>query len=360
MLVESTSLHFKAGASDKIYNASIEDNNEGYVVNFSYGRRGSALKSGTKTNSPVTLDEAKEIFSKLIKEKTGKGYKKIEGASENIILVDTNPPDTTTVESKCVLLNPIKENEVENYLKNDDWYAQCKFDGIRFMLAKEGDNVKSYNRRGVWANIPVHIYNGVQKSVEFFVDGELIGENYHVFDILSYEGKDLTELSLKERIPYLDKFFDNVKVESIKKTEYYSGKDKKPFYEKMLAENQEGIVFKNKDAQYYVGRPASGGEYLKYKFYSTCSCVVDDVNKKRSVAIGLYKGKKFLKAGNVTIPANHEIPEKGMVVEVKYLYARKQSGRLYQPVYLGVRQDILPNECQQDQLKYKVEEDSDE
>jgi len=359
MLVESASLYFKAGASDKVYNATIENIKEGYVVNFAYGRRGSALKSGTKTNSPVTISEAKDIFNKLLKEKMGKGYKQIEEALANSIHVAENPPDTP-VESKCVLLNPIEENQVQKYLEDDNWLAQCKFDGVRFMLSKEGTSVKGHNRRGLWTNIPVDIWNGVQNCCEFFIDGELIGDTYHVFDILSLEGKDLKDKPLSERIKHLNDFLGKLKVDSIKNTKYYGGSEKKNFYQKLLSDNDEGIVFKKKDAQYYVGRPASGGDYLKYKFYSTCSCVVSGVNKKRSVTISLYKNKKIVDAGKVAVPVNHELPEKGSVIEVKYLYARKQSGRLYQPIYIGQRSDILPNECQQDQLKYKKEEESDE
>ena len=64
-----------------------------------------------------------------------------------------------------------------------------------------------------------------------------------------------------------------------------------------------------------------------------------------------------MKAGNVTIPVNFDVPNVGEVVEVKYLYARKQSGSLYQPIYLGTRTDISKEECQQTQLKFKAEEE---
>ncbi len=46
------------------------------------------------------------------------------------------------------------------------------------------------------------------------------------------------------------------------------------------------------------------------------------------------------------------MPVTGDVVEVEYLYVHRQSGALYQPVYLGPRSDILPAECGTDQLKY--------
>ena len=73
--IKSTSLYYKAGSSDKVYNASIEEVNGKYVVNFSYGRRGSALKSGSKTNSPVSSKEAENIFIKIVNEKTTKDTK---------------------------------------------------------------------------------------------------------------------------------------------------------------------------------------------------------------------------------------------------------------------------------------------
>ena len=57
-------------------------------------------------------------------------------------------------------------------------------------------------------------------------------------------------------------------------------------------------------------------------------------------------------AGNVTIPQNHEIPAPGEIVEVRYLYAFPESGCVYQPVYLGRREDIPRTDCTTDQLVY--------
>ena len=42
------------------------------------------------------------------------------------------------------------------------------------------------------------------------------------------------------------------------------------------------------------------------------------------------------------------------IVEVRYLYAYR-GGCVFQPVYLGVRDDIPALECQIDQLKFKAE-----
>jgi bifunctional non-homologous end joining protein LigD len=45
----------------------------------------------------------------------------------------------------------------------------------------------------------------------------------------------------------------------------------------------------------------------------------------------------------------------GNVSEIRYLYAHKQSGSIYQPVYLGERSDIPADDCTVDQLKYKAD-----
>ena len=45
--MESITLYFREGSSDKVYSASIDPKDGGHVVNFAYGRRGSTLNTGT-------------------------------------------------------------------------------------------------------------------------------------------------------------------------------------------------------------------------------------------------------------------------------------------------------------------------
>lgn len=44
------------------------------MVEFAYGRRGTTLSQGTKTNVPVPYQQAKRIYDKLVAEKIAKGY----------------------------------------------------------------------------------------------------------------------------------------------------------------------------------------------------------------------------------------------------------------------------------------------
>jgi len=88
----------------------------------------------------------------------------------------------------------------------------------------------------------------------------------------------------------------------------------------------------------------------------TASVIVQSVNAKRSVAIAVRHGGHLVSAGNVTIPVNQPVPPDGAIAEVRYLYAMPESGALFQPVYLGERDDIAAVECTRDQLKFRREE----
>ncbi len=80
------------------------------------------------------------------------------------------------------------------------------------------------------------------------------------------------------------------------------------------------------------------------------------INEKRSVELRLLNGQGWNPVGNVTIPVNSQVPAVGQIVEIRYLYAFKESNALYQPVYLGLRKDVEIHECVLSQLKYKAGE----
>ncbi len=74
-LIHQTSLYFQQGSSDKVYEVDLcEVGANQFVVNFRFGRRGAALKEGSKTIAPVARAEADKIFSALVAEKSKKGY----------------------------------------------------------------------------------------------------------------------------------------------------------------------------------------------------------------------------------------------------------------------------------------------
>jgi bifunctional non-homologous end joining protein LigD len=132
---------------------------------------------------------------------------------------------------------------------------------------------------------------------------------------------------------------------------------KRRFLERSREDKIEGVVFKDMQAPYIPGRPNSGGAQRKFKFVATASVVVTNVNARRSVQIGIVEDDSVVPAGNVTIPVDHDIPSIGDIVEVRYLYAFKESGSLFQSVYLGVRDDLELKDCCVSQLKWKRAEE---
>lgn len=342
---ESISLYFADGSSDKVYHAQLVAQGDGFMVNFQYGRRGSTLQSGSKTSAPTEYERAKKIYQKLIAEKTGKGYTRGESGAayqgtSNEVRVSGYVPQ---------LLNPIGEQDVQRYINDDGWVAQEKMDGERRIANKKGaGEVDGINRKGLVIALPMPQFVGLcapSPYPSFVLDGESIGDTLHVFDALEIGGQDLTLLGFEARFRRLESVVSDLASENVR--------------------NGEGIVFKRKDAAYTPGRPASGGDQVKFKFVESASCIVEKTNDgKRSVALSLLDADgKRVPVGNVTIPANALIPEAGQIVEIQYLYAYP-GGCLYQPVYLGKRTDIEACACALAQLKYKPvtqgEEDGDE
>jgi bifunctional non-homologous end joining protein LigD len=62
------------GSSDRVYQASIAPQDGLFLVNYVFGRRCSALSTGTKTPAPVDDATAIKITNKLMNKKKGKGY----------------------------------------------------------------------------------------------------------------------------------------------------------------------------------------------------------------------------------------------------------------------------------------------
>lgn len=50
--MEKTTLYCRQGSSEKVYQASILPQDGGYVVKFAYGRRGTTLPAGLRTQMP--------------------------------------------------------------------------------------------------------------------------------------------------------------------------------------------------------------------------------------------------------------------------------------------------------------------
>jgi bifunctional non-homologous end joining protein LigD len=350
--MEKITLYYRQGSSDKVYQAAIEPRDGGYVVVFAYGRRGTTLQTGVKTQAPVDYVEAKCIYDKLVREKTAKGYTPGE---------DGTPYQHTDLQRDatgihCQLLNPIEESALERFIRDPAWWMQEKHDGRRLLIQKHDGVVTGINKLGLTVAVPETIAQAARVfAQDFIIDGEAVGDVFHAFDLLSIDGELVTARGYCDRNLHLINLLASAQQRHIRLVETaFMPRQKQALFDQLKAGNREGVVFKQLNAPYTPGRPATGGTQYKYKFQETASCIVGKVNGKRSVSLKLFDGTDLVSVGNVTIPPNKEIPAPDDVVEIRYLYAYR-GGSLFQPVYLGRRDDVTPQECGVDQLKYKAE-----
>ncbi len=103
-LIKRTTLLYQEGKSDKIYEVDLcQTAADRYVVKFRYGRRGSKLKEGVKTAQPVALDQAQQVFDKLVSSKTKKGYRDISTAEPAATALDPTAPDSGEARKQAIL-----------------------------------------------------------------------------------------------------------------------------------------------------------------------------------------------------------------------------------------------------------------
>jgi bifunctional non-homologous end joining protein LigD len=357
----SITLHNTEGGSDKIYLITIQAAGDDFVVNCANGRRGSTMTPRSKTPQPVSYEKARSVCNKTMMAKISDGYRPIAGSTFDGQAVASIAVELSSTDSgvRVQLLNDITEDEARAYINDPSYICQPKKDGERRPVRLLAGAVTGINRKGQTVAIPEGLAGAVSDlGVDLLADAEQIGDTLHIFDLLELAGADLRGLTTRQRWNMLLGVFAQADVPDhdghpIQLVDFAEGQfEKQKLFDTIKAQGGEGVVFKRVDAPYTPGRPASGGDHLKCKFYHTLSAVVAGQNEQRSVRLELIDGGTPIAVGNVTVPANQAVPQPGDVVEVRYLYAYPE-GSLYQPILEGIRTDISPDECVASQRKFK-------
>lgn len=378
-MLKSVALFFREGSSDKVYNVALVEEGTSYTVRFEYGRRGSSLNTGTKAER-APLGVAEKAYDKVVKEKTGKGYKEVPGSDGKLSLVGTAATGgREKVEGiSAQLLNEIDEKDVERLIKDPAWVAQRKYDGVRILAMRDTSGVWTFlNRKGQVASIPSEIAASLDESKgPMILDGELVAaesgpSTYWVFDLLAVPDADdeICESGYASRhmeLSAMAKFFGPlVKVAPCAETET----QKAAMCARLCNEHAEGVVFKNKNAAYKAGRPASGGSQLKLKFTKTADVILTKwTGKAYQMAVFDHDTRKLVEIGKVytgTDEGERKVIDKmltaggDVVAEVRYLYAT-EGNIMFQPVFVRLRKDKASSECVLKQLvktNKKIDED---
>lgn len=351
----------REGGSDKVYHLSLEPFGDGWSTVFANGRRGGTLSTGRKTGAnPVSHEAASKVFEKVLRQKIGGGYTVTDDGGDPSHVAAGTPRRQTGM--AAMLLAEADAATVESLLDDPRWCMQEKHDGRRLLCrVEDGEDgaVTAANRRGEECGLPTAVDRALralrsETGRGFELDGECCGEEMRVFDLMRDGTDDLRGEPYETRLSRLVALMGGSKVGAAVVSTHHTPGHKRAAFAALKARGAEGVVFRDRQGIYVPGRPAGPCVIHKHKFVATLSAIVAAGREgRRSVGLELIgdDGAR-VPVGNVTVPANQEVPAEGAVVEVRYLYAYAD-GSLYQPVLLVGRDDVRPEECLASQRKFK-------
>jgi predicted DNA-binding WGR domain protein len=126
-VVNIVNLWYNDNRSDKVYNVKLElsdPNEQKWIVDFEYGRRGNHLVEGTKTPTPTTYQKAKQIYDKLIQSKVNKGYEYIQNQEQLQAKVSFMLLNLLDVFYKKDWINNNEFEKLQGMLRSQDWESQ--------------------------------------------------------------------------------------------------------------------------------------------------------------------------------------------------------------------------------------------
>jgi bifunctional non-homologous end joining protein LigD len=362
MQTERIELYYQQGSSDKVYRLELENAEDKWSVNAQWGRRGSALQRDVKIGN-VTYEEAKRVYDRVLREKTGKGYRVAQTNGDASPAISVGLPTREFSGHSPELLTPIEEGEALDLVPNLSWWFQQKFDGRRLAVQKQNGEHSGINKLG--QIIPIDPQLAVTldhvEADSFLVDGEITESKFYTWDILTHNGCDLRDQPYEVRYARLTRLFQGVHdVLRVAETAM-TPKAKRNLVARMHEIRAEGFVCKNRNAVYAGGR---SGQHFKCKFVATASLIVGSkpdrkaADGHRSIAVYAVDGDRERFMGTVGVPERYRLPKEGEIVEVRYLYCHPgPDGKLIQAKYFGqTRDDIERTECSVSQLRLKADE----
>lgn len=286
------------------------------------------------------------------------------------------------------------EKQEHQELRRDleGWIGSIKFDGTRVLIHLKDGEAKLINRRGkeISHKFPELQFPSVNVVLDselvIFRDGksdfnkivtrgnveskfkiEILSEKYPsklmVFDVLSYEGEDLTDKPLSERKEILSNI---PKTENLKIVDYVRGEGIRELWEKVKEKDLEGIILKKLNSKYKCGRSRSWLKVknLKRDVFEVVGYKKSDKREVRSLILsenGKYRGrvgsgfsddelkrlKEKLDKNKVDEPMFKDLDRKYDIVwikpkklkcQVEYLEETK-GGKLRHPVFEGLIND---------------------
>ena len=199
-------------------------------------------------------------------------------------------------------LVPMAATLTQERFSGPEWIFERKFDGIRLLAYKKGNDVQLFSRNHLPQDLPA-IQHAIERLPhnELILDGEITwgGGNvvYYVFDILWLDGRNVTTLPLEARQDLL------VKLPFQKPLDHVTVIDDPSPWERAQSEGWEGVIAKRRGSIYEHRRSK---EWLKMKCELSQDFVVGgftDPQGKRvglgALLVGYHKDGDFVFAGKI-------------------------------------------------------------
>lgn len=236
--------------------------------------------------------------------------------------------------------------------------AKCILDGELAVLVDGKPKFSEVQRRSLLSN-QFKVRLAADKTPACFT----------AFDILYYDNRPVTDLPLTERKTLLEQTVDTENARFA--LSRVVGKKGIAFYDIAVQQGLEGIVAKQKNSLYHMGKRTK--DWVKFKNLKDDDYIIlgylEKENSMVSLILGQYRGNRIVYKGHVTlgisqddfkvilqqprveppfpVPKGNECAawvEPKLVCTIKYM-EKTSGGGLRQPVYKGLREDKEPQDC---------------
>ena len=179
-------------------------------------------------------------------------------------------------------VEPMAATLTQERFTGPEWIFERKLDGIRLLAFKQGQDVRLFSRNRLPQNMPAIAAAIAPLPVQdAILDGEVTWDRtvaFHVFDILWFDGRDVTSLPLEERRALLSTLPLRSPLERVAALD-----DPKP-WERACDEGWEGVIAKRHDAPYEHRRSP---HWLKMKCEASQEFVVGGFTDPQGGRVGL-------------------------------------------------------------------------
>jgi bifunctional non-homologous end joining protein LigD len=246
-------------------------------------------------------------------------------------------PEVTTPEVNLARLpparprfvEPMKAILVEDLPKGDQWIYELKFDGVRAIGIKDKRRVELISRaeKDLTTKYP-KLAAALEKlpAREAVLDGEIVAVDetgrssfqllqsyqmagskkppllFYVFDLINFEGKDLTGLPLIHRKAIAESLVRDRS--SLIRFSSSIKADSERLMNEMRRRGLEGLIAKRKDSKYEIGRRS--GAWAKFKWTNEQEFVIGGFTRPQgarshfgALLVGYYEGSTLLFAAKV-------------------------------------------------------------